>query len=157
MNPEDILRIIAWPILGALAGAMVTFLYNRHLAQVKSAIELHTEFHSESFLKARIKADELLKEHILEKKRFRLPDLHRACTSTLTTGADDWAGLSRVLHFFERLQVMRKAKMTHKKTLSLLLGSYINYYHSNYFKHISQEAGDWDHLAQTLLDLKSDA
>lgn len=157
MLPEDVLRIIAWPVLGALAGAAVTFLYNRHLARVKSAIELHMEFHSESFLKARIKADALLKKHLVEGKRYRLPDIREACSATPTTGADDWANLSRVLHFFERVQVMKKAKMIDIKTISLLLGGYIDYYYKNYFHHLSQEAGEWDNLAESLRALKSTA
>lgn len=154
MTSGEILRIVAWPVLGALAGAMATFLYNRHLAKIKSTIELHSEFHSESFLKARIKTDELLKKHMLKNKRYRLPDIHASCSTTPETGPDDWANLSRVLHFFERIQAMKQADMIDMKTLSQLLGRYIDYYHSTYFRHISQEAGEWDHLAESLRTLK---
>ena len=157
MESEEILRIVAWPVLGALAGALTTFLYNSHLARVKSTIELHSEFHSDSFLKARIKADELLKKHVTINKKYRLPDIHSACCSTPETGAEDWANLSRVLHFFERIPAMNQARMIDARTLSQLLGTYINYYHSAYFCHISQEAGEWDNLAESLRALKSPA
>ena len=154
MLPEDILRILAWPVLGALAGAMSTFLYNLHLARVKSTIELHSEFHSDSFLKSRIKADDLLKKHLIKGKRYRLPDIHEICSATPKTGPEDWAHISRVLHFFEKLHAMNQAKMIDAKTLSILLGSYIDYYHSSYFRHISQEAGEWNNLAESLRGLK---
>jgi hypothetical protein len=150
MTPEDLLRIVAWPVLGALAGAAVTFLYNRHLARVKAAIDLHAEFHTESFLKARIRADELLQKHLVVGKNYRLADLHQVCRAFPTSGSDDWAHLSRVLHFFERLNVMQVAGISDRRTLNTLLGSYVGYYRSKYFQHITVEPGDWENLAQSL-------
>jgi hypothetical protein len=155
MNPEDILRIIAWPVLGALAGAVVTFRYNQHLAKIRSALELHAEFHTESFLKARIRADELLQEHLIQRKRFLLADLHHECETAATKGAEDWAHLSRVLHFFERLNTMQSAGISDRKILARLLGSYIDYYYSEYFQYISVESDSWKNLAESLHAVRS--
>jgi hypothetical protein len=152
---EDLLKTIpmAWPILVTLIGAVFAFLYNLYLARIRSAIELHAEFHTESFLKSRIRADELLQKHLVQEKHFRLADLYHVCIDT--SGVEDWAHVSRVLHFFERLNAMQSAGISDRKTLARLLGSYIDYYHSSYFKKISIESGDWENLAKSVRAVKS--
>jgi len=143
---EDILRLIAWPLLGASVGAVVTFFYNRRLAGVKVAIDLHSEFHSESFLKTRIAADNILTKLKDGSNQIRLSRIYSQCCPT------QWESVSRIIHFFERLAVMRAEGLVHRNTCDHLLGHYVNYFHKTYFAYLVEEP-EWNPIVTTLKTL----
>jgi hypothetical protein len=144
MSFEEVLRIIAWPLLGASAGAIVTLLYNRRLAGVKAAIDLHSEFHSDSFLKSLIEADKALKRLVVEQKQTTISAIFKLCSP------EEWPHVSRVLHFFERLTCLRENGLVHPGTCDTLLGHYIDYFKNAYFSLLVEEPGDWLPLVQAL-------
>jgi hypothetical protein len=149
MTTEDALRLIAWPLLGAASGAVVTSFYNLQLARMKATVDLHAEFHSESFLKARIATDAALTKYIVDQRLNTLSALHRACTP------EEWASVSRVIHFFERLVAMRSSGLVHKKSANRLLGSYSAYFASQYFSRLSEEPNEWLPLVKALRGLNA--
>src|ERR1700724_3338682 len=122
MNVEDVLRIVAWPLLGAGVGAIITFLYNRRLAGVKTAIDLHSEFHSDSFLKSRIEADKALTRLVVEQKRTTISAIYKYASP------EEWIHVSRVLHFFEKLTCLSENHLVHRRTCEALLGHYTVYF-----------------------------
>ena len=144
MDATDIFLYIAWPLLGATLGATVSFLYIRHLAGVKTAIELHEDFHSEAFLESRIEADKVLKRLVAPKKRIRISTIYEHCSS------DEWFHVSRVFHFFEKLVYLREHRLAHRGTTDVLFGHYISHYKRDYFAKFVETDEDWRNLVRTL-------
>lgn len=144
MDSEDVLRLIAWPLVGAGIGAVATFLYNRRLARIKAAIDLHSEFHSESFLKSRIEADKVLKRFVTAQKKPKISTIYANCSP------EEWLHVSRVLHFFERLTYLRENRLVHPATCDTLFGHYIAHYKNDYFSRLTEDDGDWQPLVRAL-------
>ena len=129
----------------AIVGVIGAFWYNQRLARIKTAIELHAEFHEQSFIASRIAADAVLKTH-LGSNPATIDSIYAATKDDEKT----WPHVSRVLHFFERLSVLRKKRLVNRKTCDALFRGYIAYYKQNYFDRLSAEHPDWQPLVRAL-------
>jgi hypothetical protein len=147
MPLDEAVRIVAWPVIGAIVGAFIAFLYNRRLAGVKVAFDLHTEFHSESLLRSRIETDKALRRAITEQKRKTLDAIKESCAT------EEWFHVSRVLHFFEKLSLANEYKLVPRDICLSLFGHYIDYFRSCYFDRIAEDTGQWQPLILALRNL----
>ncbi|MDB5584678.1 MAG: hypothetical protein JWR80_9854 [Bradyrhizobium sp.] len=138
--------VAAAATLSACAGA---YLYTRYLATIKSTIELHSEFHSESFTKARVSADKSLKAWIEDAatNKKALSELYQTYSKC---NLDDWLNISRTLHFFERIAILHKSKLLHDSLCRKLFGRYLQHYQTQYFVKFEKSDGEWTSLVNIL-------
>lgn len=151
-SPETSL-LWAWiPAFGGVATLIVcgiVFFYTRFFSHVKTTIDLHSEFHSESFTKSRIAAADTLDRYINETrlKTINLESLRSYCASLEKDNT--WPDISRVLHFFERLAILRQHRLVNKKTSAALFDRYVEYWRRHYFAKLEEDER-WKALVRVL-------
>lgn len=143
----DVLRVIAWPVIGAVIGAIVTTRSNHHLTGVKVAVDLQTEFHSGSFWTIRMEADNALKRIGLNGTYLTIAEVQLKCT------VEEWRNVSQLLHFFEKLSILMAHNIIDRTVADAVFGRYINYFCQTYFSSLVEASDEWASLTRILHQL----
>ena len=129
-------------VIGALVGAILTFLYTKkeydRQMKIHTTLSLYEEFQSTDMMGHRLIADAILKEN-RDKTKLSFSQLHQS-----TVEFDKWHATSRVVHYFEKASILYREKYLDRKLANKLLGRYFQYYYIEYLQELAKLSEDND-------------
>lgn len=107
--------------ISAVVSLLTSALYNewreKRATRRDVTFRLYDEWHSPDMLKARLRTDEIL--------RWPADDGTSGLPELIVDMSDDWMAVSLVVHYFERVGLLLRARRTDRSLLKQTLGHYI--------------------------------
>ena len=145
--------LTAFSILAAIATWSLGRRHELATRKEAAAIGLYDEFCSADALRHRIEADKTLRRVLGEKAKSE-----RQLYGELST--EDWLPISRVMHFFERLEISIRAGVVDEPLALTLFGKSFWYFWFEYLQHMHSAAEEgratpnYDDMWRDLLSLE---
>jgi hypothetical protein len=125
---SEIVAAVLGAILGAVLASYLNFVVTmrsmRLVSQTELTIKLYEEWQGFGMLEARIRANEVLREH----SQDSFSQLYSRLVSDGRHG--DWNQTSRVIHFFELIGMLLAEDRLDRTVFRRLFGRYIHYWRS---------------------------
>lgn len=121
-------------VIGSLLTALLTTLFNqreqRRQNQIKTTLDLYTEFQNAEMIDSRYKGDTLLKENVSREHSFSFIELSQQLNE------EQWNHVSRIIYFFEKLGVLHQLKYLDNELAQQMFKGYFFYYYNRYLNKL---------------------
>lgn len=138
----DLFRVLGAAAFGAVLGASIAWIVDRHKAQVATSFTMHREYF-DALVEVREAAARFIATH---RDHGTLADLWK------TEQAADMECVWRIVYFYERLWVAMKYRYIKRKLVPDLFGYAFNYWYEECFE--AQLVGVDDPTARHIADLR---
>lgn len=130
---------------GVVIGSFLNGYFSRFNSRKQNTFLLNNEFHSNEMLKSRIKADQLLKNY------------QGTLVGLRNSEPEDFHHVSRVLHFFDQLDILSQSALIDKDLARSLFGYYYKhfgkYFEIVYKAQLTSKRDEWSPLISRISDL----
>ena len=126
---DKLLPVLVGVLFGTALGAWVA----SRRSKSERAVNLYWDFHSKDMGIARVNSDKLLSRELGDTPKSDF-ELYQALS------IDEWCHISRVLHFFERVEILLDRGLVAKRITLLLFRDYFEYYWTRYLSKMYDRA-----------------